>query len=323
MAPIAFSIFDDHELPHAMNAPSCHMHHRHAFHTILLDTNGDVHKTWNIMMDDVFIYHAHTLFVLFLPCVGTRTTTSTATEHELTKRAIESYPIKDLTRGNHTKGYVPTSLRPHVFPTWFVELPVWSNSSSPLLLLMQHILKHLVGTMVVVCIDDIIIHSENLKDHVIHVRDTLCTLCHMSHQKLLSFGFLISSLAIAMDSLTLEDTHTRLTPTILSQARSLHGFAIAHTNFAPNFAADTRLLIVPFEWDNTTYHIFATLHAQTFAPPNFGYIDTLSITIFATCLLEKRLDASYLIESLLFAGHQVGIHKLSFCKLFFPLFFFD
>ncbi|KAK1602007.1 hypothetical protein QYE76_027112 [Lolium multiflorum] len=37
---------------------------------------------------------------------ATRTTTSTATEHELTKRAIESYPIKDLTRGNHTKGYM-------------------------------------------------------------------------------------------------------------------------------------------------------------------------------------------------------------------------
>ncbi|KAK1642899.1 hypothetical protein QYE76_060704 [Lolium multiflorum] len=36
---------------------------------------------------------------------GTRMTTSTATEHELTKRAIESYPNKDLTRGNHTKEY--------------------------------------------------------------------------------------------------------------------------------------------------------------------------------------------------------------------------
>ncbi|KAK1617423.1 hypothetical protein QYE76_022940 [Lolium multiflorum] len=36
---------------------------------------------------------------------GTRTTTSTATEHELMKRAIESYPNKDLTRGTHTKGY--------------------------------------------------------------------------------------------------------------------------------------------------------------------------------------------------------------------------
>jgi hypothetical protein len=109
---------------------------------------------------------------------------------------------------------------------------------------------------------------------------------------LLSFGFLISSLAIAMDSLTLEDTHTRLTPTILSQARSLHGFAIAHTNFAPNFAADTCLLIVPFVWDNATHHIFDTLqtkllHAQTFTPPNFEYIDTLLFPIFAKCLLEK------------------------------------
>jgi hypothetical protein len=265
---------------------------------------------------------------LFLPCVGTRTTTSTATEHDLTKRAIESYPIKDLTRGTHTKGYIPTSLHPHVFPTLLVELPVWSNSSSPLLLLMQHILKHLVGTMVVVCIDDIIIHSENLKDHVIHVRDTLCTLCHKLHQKLLFLGFLISSLAFAMDSLTLEDTHNRLTPTILSQARSLHSFAIAHNNFAPNFAADTCLLIVPFVWDNATHNIFDTfqsklLLAQIFVLPHFGYIDTLLITIFAQCLLEKRLDASYLIESLLFAGHQIGIHKLSFCKLFFPLFFFD
>nr|XP_051180967.1 uncharacterized protein LOC127295098 [Lolium perenne] len=88
MAPIAFSIFDGHELPHAMNAPSCHMHHRHAFHTILIDTNGDVHKTWNIMMDDVFLYHAHTLFVFSFVCIRTRMTTSTATEHELTKRAI-------------------------------------------------------------------------------------------------------------------------------------------------------------------------------------------------------------------------------------------
>ncbi|KAK1679992.1 hypothetical protein QYE76_040840 [Lolium multiflorum] len=55
---------------------------------------------------------------------GTRTTTATATEHELTKRAIESYPNKDLTRGNHIKGYVPTSLRPRVFPTCLVEFPV-------------------------------------------------------------------------------------------------------------------------------------------------------------------------------------------------------
>jgi hypothetical protein len=41
-------------------------------------------------MDDVFIYHAHTLFLLSLVCVGTRKTMSTSIEHELTKRALES-----------------------------------------------------------------------------------------------------------------------------------------------------------------------------------------------------------------------------------------
>jgi hypothetical protein len=42
------------------------------------------------MMDDVFIYHAHTLFLLSVVCVGTQTTTSTSVEHELAKRALES-----------------------------------------------------------------------------------------------------------------------------------------------------------------------------------------------------------------------------------------
>jgi hypothetical protein len=42
------------------------------------------------MMDDVFIYHAHTLFLLSCVCVGTLKTTSTSIEHELAKRALES-----------------------------------------------------------------------------------------------------------------------------------------------------------------------------------------------------------------------------------------
>jgi hypothetical protein len=39
----------------------------------LLDANGDVPTKRYIMMDDVFIYHAHTLFLLSFVCVGTRT----------------------------------------------------------------------------------------------------------------------------------------------------------------------------------------------------------------------------------------------------------
>ena len=97
---------------------------------------------------------------------------------------------------------------------------------------------------------------------------------------------------IEMDSLKLKDTHTRLTPTIMAQANSFHSFAIAHNNFAPNFAADTCLLFVPLVWDNATPHIFDTLqllHAQIFALPHVGYTHTLLVPIFAKCLLELSL----------------------------------
>ena len=45
---------------------------------------------WRIMMDDVFIYHAHTLFSLSNMWVGPNVYLSTSIEHELTKRALES-----------------------------------------------------------------------------------------------------------------------------------------------------------------------------------------------------------------------------------------
>src|SRR4051812_9914168 len=50
-----------------------------------LDSNGDVQFKRCIMMDDVFIYHAHILFALYMVCVGANTTMSTSIEYELTK----------------------------------------------------------------------------------------------------------------------------------------------------------------------------------------------------------------------------------------------
>ena len=57
--------------------------------------NGDVPKRRCIMRDDVFIYHAHTIFLLSLVCVGTNGPMSTSIEHELTKRALESIHVDE------------------------------------------------------------------------------------------------------------------------------------------------------------------------------------------------------------------------------------
>src|SRR4051812_34919046 len=90
MAPIAFSIFIVFDDCHDKHVP--HLHTHHASISYLIDINGDVHKKRYVMIDDVYLYHAHTFFLLHMMCVGTRTRMSTSVKHELTKRALESIP---------------------------------------------------------------------------------------------------------------------------------------------------------------------------------------------------------------------------------------
>ena len=87
IAPIAFSSFGDFDPCHDKHAH--HLHTRHANFVYFIDANGDVHKRRYVMMDDVFLYNAHTFSLVSMMCVGTLKHMSTSTEHELTKRALE------------------------------------------------------------------------------------------------------------------------------------------------------------------------------------------------------------------------------------------
>src|SRR3954469_4432976 len=68
MAPIAFSIFGDFDDCHDKHVP--HLHTHHAPISYLIEINGDVHKKRYVMMDDAYLYHAHTFFLLCMMCVG-------------------------------------------------------------------------------------------------------------------------------------------------------------------------------------------------------------------------------------------------------------
>ena len=59
---------------------------------------GVVQMKRRVMMDDVFIYRAHHFFTWCLVCAGKRIIMSTAIEHELTMRALESI---HLSRGSN------------------------------------------------------------------------------------------------------------------------------------------------------------------------------------------------------------------------------
>jgi hypothetical protein len=99
IAPLALSNFGDFAYIHVEHVPMFTPHIHHIYYEALLNANGDVQKKWTIMMDDVFIYHAHTFFALPIVCVGTRMPMSTSIEHELAKRALESI-IQGSSRSN-------------------------------------------------------------------------------------------------------------------------------------------------------------------------------------------------------------------------------
>ena len=93
-APIAFShIFGDFDIFLVKHAWLTSLHHIPSAMNIVIvasyysytcASNGYVKEKRTIMMDDVFIYHAHTFFALFCACVGNLDFISTSTSCELT-----------------------------------------------------------------------------------------------------------------------------------------------------------------------------------------------------------------------------------------------
>src|SRR3954471_5228143 len=86
-----------HHIPSAMNIAIVA-----SYYSCTCASNGYVQKRRTIMMDDVFIYHAHTFFVLLCACVGYLDFVSTSTSRELTIRALESKPPSTTTFLHHT-----------------------------------------------------------------------------------------------------------------------------------------------------------------------------------------------------------------------------
>ena len=80
IAPIAFShLFGDFDIFLVKHACLTSLHHIPSVMNIAIvasyyscscASNGYVQEKRTIMMDDVFIYHAHTFFALFCACVG-------------------------------------------------------------------------------------------------------------------------------------------------------------------------------------------------------------------------------------------------------------
>ncbi|KAK9104807.1 hypothetical protein Scep_021651 [Stephania cephalantha] len=125
-----------------------------------------------------------------------------------------------------------------------------SNAHSTFMRLMTHILKHLLGTFVVVYFDDILVLSKFEADHISHLRHVLSILrdnnlylnltkCVFCQDSILFLGFVIRSSSIHLDDSKLQLIRDWPTPTTVTEVRSFHGLATFYRRFIFNFSSIT------------------------------------------------------------------------------------
>src|SRR5882672_466506 len=152
------------------------------------------------------------------------------------------------------------------------------------------IFSDILDTYVVAYLDDILIFSNNLDDHIKHVREVLSRLrdnslfgklekCNFHKSSTTFLGYIISSNGIKMDPEKVEATLTWPTPKCVKDIQSFIGFA----NFYRRFIKDFAKVVAPLTrltkkdtawlWNTTTQNAFDTLKTAFTSAPILKYFN--------------------------------------------------
>ncbi|RDY01442.1 Retrovirus-related Pol polyprotein from transposon 17.6, partial [Mucuna pruriens] len=164
---------------------------------------------------------------------------------------------------------------------WLV-MPFWfTNAPSTFMRLMNYILRSLIGKCVVACLDDILVYSTCIDDHILHVRNVLlllrqeclyvsldkCTLCTC---EVVFLGYV---------KLALSENHTKLANTkIVGDVRSfrrLDSFYRRLVKYFNTLASPLNEIVkkdVGFKWEESQERAFQALKEKLpiLALPNFS-----------------------------------------------------
>jgi hypothetical protein len=130
---------------------------------------------------------------------------------------------------------------------WLVIPMGLSQAPSTFMRVMHYVLRKLIGICVVVYFDDILVFSQSLEDHAIHLREVLQILrnerlyanmekCTFVVDKLVFLGFVVSSKGVQVDEAKIDAIKTWPQPTNLLQVRSFLGLARFYRRFVKDFS---------------------------------------------------------------------------------------
>src|SRR5467141_1786184 len=159
-----------------------------------------------------------------------------------------------------------------------------TNAPATFQAFMNHIFRDMTDIFVVIHLDDILIFSNSLEDHRIHVQHVLERLreydlhskpekCLFHTQKIEFLGFMVTPTGISMDTAKTNAVSIWLTPTNLKAVQVFLGFANFYCRFIVGFSDIVIPLIylthkdTPLSWGPNHVKAFGALkHAFTMAP---------------------------------------------------------
>ena len=114
--------------------------------------------------------------------------------------------------------------------------------------LMNEVLRPILEKLLVVCLDDILIYSKELQEHMLHLRQLLEVLrkqklygkleiCSLLMQEVSFPGFIIGREGIKPNQEKTETIKDWPTPCTITQVRSFHGLASFYRRFIKNFSS--------------------------------------------------------------------------------------
>ena len=112
---------------------------------------------------------------------------------------------------------------------------------------MEKVLKHLQWQTCLVYLDNIIVFSKDLTEHLLRLEQVLQRIqqaglklkpskCHLFQKQVSFLGYVVSEAGIATDPKKLEAVVSWPPPTNVSQVRSYLGFCSYYHRFIPNFS---------------------------------------------------------------------------------------
>ncbi|XP_040994264.1 uncharacterized protein LOC121240799 [Juglans microcarpa x Juglans regia] len=130
---------------------------------------------------------------------------------------------------------------------WLVMPFGLSNAPSTFMRVMHQTLKPFIGKFVVVYFDDILLYSQDERQHMEHLREVLSVLrenklyinlkkCNFLTSRLLFLGFVVGEEGVHVDEEKVRTIREWPRPSTITQVRSFHGLATFYRRFIRNFS---------------------------------------------------------------------------------------